>query len=351
MIDIHTVGAGGGSIARLDAGGALRVGPQSAGADPGPVCYGQGDAVTVTDANLYLGRLLPDRFLGGRMRLVVVRCRQAIEGLARQAGLEPVRLAEGILEVAEATMAGALRVVSIERGHDPRDFVLLPFGGAGGLHSCALAEKLAIPRVLIPVHPGLLSAVGMVLADAIRDYSRSVLRPATVAADELEALLAPLRSQALTEMAAEGFVEDRLQLLPSLDLRYRGQSFEVNVPFVANFLADFHARHERLYGYRDDRRPAEIVTLRLRAVGCGPRPDLTRGLCITGEVVPERTVPVVLDGVRLDCPLYERERLPCGGSFAGPGLVVEETATHLVRPGWRVQVDGRGNLRLERSTS
>jgi N-methylhydantoinase A len=349
MIDIHTVGAGGGSIARLDAGGALRVGPQSAGADPGPVCYGRGDAVTVTDASLYLGRLLPDRFLGGRMRLEVERCRLAIEELARQAGLEPVRLAEGILEVAEATMAGALRVVSIERGHDPRDFVLLPFGGAGGLHACALAEKLAIPRVLIPVHPGLLSAVGMVLADAIRDYSLSVLRPVTAEVAELEGLLAPLRRQALTEMAAEGVGGDQLRLFPSLDLRYRGQSFEVNVPLRGDYLADFHARHESLYGYRDERRQVEIVTLRLRAVGCGPRPDLTRGVCRTGEATPERSVPVFLDGRRIDCPLYERAGLPCGASFAGPALVVEETATHLVRPGWRVEVDGRGNLMLDRT--
>jgi N-methylhydantoinase A len=350
MIDIHTVGAGGGSIARLDAGGALRVGPQSAGADPGPVCYGRGDAVTVTDANLYLGRLLPDRFLGGRMRLDVERSRQAIEGLARQAGLEPVQLAEGILEVAEATMAGALRVVSIERGHDPRDFVLLPFGGAGGLHACALAEKLAIPRVLIPVHPGLLSAVGMVLSDAVRDYSRSVLRPAAAATAELEELLAPLRQQALSEMATEGFRVEQLQMLSSLDMRYRGQSFEVNVPFAGDYLTDFHARHEMLYGYRDDRRPAEIVTLRLRAVGRGPRPDLLRGACRTGGAVPERTVPVVLDGRQIDCPTYEREHLPCGGNFAGPALVVEETATHLVRPGWSGIMDDRGNLVLGRST-
>jgi N-methylhydantoinase A len=348
MIDIHTVGAGGGSIARIDAGGALRVGPQSAGADPGPVCYGRGDAVTVTDANLYLGRLLPDRFLGGRMRLDVARCRKAIEGLARQAGLAPVHLAEGIIEVAEATMAGALRVVSIERGHDPRDFILLPFGGAGGLHACALAEKLAISRVLIPVHPGLLSAVGMVLSDAIRDYSRSVLRPATVTAAELENLLAPMRRQALTEMAAEGIGMDQLQLLPSLDLRYRGQSFEVNVPLAGDYLSAFHGEHERLYGYRDERRPAEVVTLRLRVVGRGPRPDLTRGACRSGEAVPERNVPVFLNGRRIDCPLYERERLPCGGSFAGPALVVEETATHLIRAGWKAEVDGRGNLRLER---
>jgi N-methylhydantoinase A len=349
MIDIHTVGAGGGSIARLDAGGALRVGPHSAGADPGPACYGRGDLVTVTDANLYLGRLLPDHFLGGRMRLDVARSRQAVEALARQAGLEPVRLAEGILEVAEATMAGALRVVSVERGHDPRDFVLLPFGGAGGLHACAMAENLAIPRVLIPVHPGLLSAVGMVLSDAIRDYSWSVLRTAPLAATELLALLAPLRRQAETEMAAEGLTTHQVQLLPSLDLRYRGQSFEVNVPLTDDYLGEFHAEHERLYGYRDDKRPAEVVTLRLRAIGRGPRPDLTRGRCHPGQAVPARTVAVALDGVQSSCPLYAREALPCGCSFPGPALVVEETATHLVRPGWTAKVDGRGNLLLEKS--
>lgn len=245
-------------------------------------------------------------------------------------------------------MAGALRVVSVQRGHDPRDFVLLPFGGAGGLHACALAEKLAIPRVLIPLHPGLLSAVGMALSDAVRDYSRSVLRPAPVAAAELEDLLAPLRRQAVAEMAAEGVTGERLQLLPSLDLRYRGQSFEVNVPLVGDCLAAFHAEHERLYGYRDERRPAEVVTLRLRAVGRGPRPDLTRGVCLQGAAVPEQTVSLLLDGVRRDCPLYERESLPCGSRFAGPALVVEETATHLVRRGWGAKVDERGNLVLER---
>lgn len=348
MIDIHTVGAGGGSIARLDAGGALRVGPQSAGADPGPVCYGKGAGVTVTDANLYLGRLLPGRFLGGRMRLDTQRCRQAVEALAGRAGITPRRLAEGVLEVAEATMAGALRVVSVQRGYDPRDFTLLPFGGAGGLHACALAEKLAIPRVLVPVHPGLLSAVGMVLSDSIRDYSLSVLRPGETPPGELERLFVPLREQALREMAAEGVAAEMLRLDFSLDMRYRGQSFEVTVPFGAGFRADFHALHERRYGYRDDARQLEVVTLRLRAVGRGPHADLTHEGCRGGEVGPAERVPVVLAGEEIDCPVYERGTLPGGGAFAGPALVVEETATHLVAPGWRGRVDQRGNLLLER---
>ncbi|WP_291316547.1 hydantoinase/oxoprolinase family protein [Desulfuromonas sp.] len=349
MIDIHTVGAGGGSIARLDAGGALRVGPESAGADPGPVCYGRGSEVTVTDANLYLGRLLPGRFLGGRRPLHEERCRDAVQELAARAGLAPVRLAEGVLEVAEATMAGALRVVSVERGYDPRDFTLLPFGGAGGLHACALAEKLAIPRILLPVHPGLLSAVGMVLSDSIRDYSLSVLRPGGAESGELAALFAPLEEQARREMTAEGVAEGGLVLRFSLDMRYRGQSFEVNVPFEGDFRAAFGRLHERRYGYRDDGRELEIVTLRLRAVGCGPHPDLTAGTCRRGEVRPAETVPVVLGGEVTPCPVYEREELPCGGEFPGPALVVEETATHLVAPGWRARVDGRSNLVLERS--
>jgi N-methylhydantoinase A len=349
MIDIHTVGAGGGSIARIDPGGALRVGPESAGADPGPACYGRGDRVTVTDANLYLGRLLPECFLGGRMKLNVGRCKKAIEALAVEAGLTPRRLAEGIVEVAESTMAGALRVVSVQRGFDPRDFTLLPFGGAGGLHACALAEKLSIPRILVPVHPGLLSAVGMVLSDSIRDYSLSVLRPGETRSAELEGLFAPLKDQAKKEMAAEGVPKKHLRLDCSLDLRYRGQSFEVNVPLSADFRGDFHAAHERLYGYRDDGRELEIVTLRLRAVGRGPHADLTHGLCTEGEVRPVETAPVILSGKPVDCPVFERAQLPCGGEIEGPALVAEETATHLIGERWRAQVDVRGNLVLEKT--
>ena len=348
MIDIHTVGAGGGSIARLDAGGALRVGPESAGADPGPVCYGRGERVTVTDANLYLGRLRPDLFLGGRMTLAVNRCRQAVEALAVVAGLTPQRLAEGIIEVAEETMAGALRVVSVAQGHDPRDFTLLPFGGAGGLHACALAEMLAMDRILIPAHPGLLSAVGLVLADVIRDYSRSVLRPGNVTQTELAGLFQPLKQQATAEMGAEGIAGAELQLEPSLDIRYRGQSFEITVPLAGDFCRTFHQRYQNLYGYRDEERDLEIVTLRLRAVGRGPRPDLQHGLCRAGDFAPLVVEPLVVAGQEQVCPVYQRSTLPCGASFSGPALIVEETATHLITPGWQVRVDDKANLLLER---
>ncbi len=348
MIDIHTVGAGGGSIARIDAGGALQVGPESAGADPGPVCYGRGERVTVTDANLYLGRLRPDIFLGGRMTLALDRCRKAVEELAGPIGLSPQRLAEGIIEVAEETMAGALRVVSVAQGHDPRDFTLLPFGGAGGLHACALAEMLAMKRILIPAHPGLLSAVGLVLADVIRDYSRSVLCPGNVTHESLAELFHPLEQSAIAEMGAEGICDDDLQLEPSLDMRYRGQSFEITVPLAGDFCHTFHDRYQHLYGYRDEQRELEIVTLRLRAVGRGPRPDLQHALGSSGNFEPLVVEPLVLDGKEHPCPIYQRNALPCGAAFPGPALIVEETATHLVNPGWQVRVDDKANLLLER---
>jgi N-methylhydantoinase A len=348
MIDIHTVGAGGGSIARIDAGGALRVGPQSAGADPGPVCYGKGSDVTVTDANLYLGRLLPDRFLGGRMLLDEDRCRQAVEQLAERAGLPPARLAEGILEVAEATMAGALRVVSVAKGYDPRDFSLLPFGGAGGLHVCSLADTLGIPRALIPAHPGLLSAVGLVLADVIRDYSLSVLRSGETSLATLEKLFAPLEKRALSEMAAEGVSGEALRLERALDMRYRGQSFELTVPLDKNFGAVFHDRYRHLYGYHDQGRDTEIVTLRLRAVGSGPQPNL--GNCFHSGASPQSldARKVIWNGDVQPWPVYQRIDLPVGCELCGPALIVEETSTHVLAPGWHARTDERFNIVLER---
>lgn len=348
MIDLHTVGAGGGSIARLDAGGALRVGPESAGAVPGPVCYGRGGSeVTVTDANLYLGRLLPERFLGGRMSLEVAASRQAVEALAADAGLTPQRLAEGVLEVAEATMAGALRVVSVQRGEDPRDFVLLPFGGAGGLHACALAAQLGMRRVFIPRNPGLLSAVGLVLADVIRDYSRSVLLPGETSVAELAALFAPLEERGRSEMAAEGVAAAELELQPSLDLRYRGQSFEVNVPWDDDFRAAFHRRHRELYGHSDPRRELELVTLRLRAVGPSRHPALGADPPPVGALRALETRAVTLGGREVPCPVYAREALPALAAFSGPALIVEAHATHLLAPGWQAKVDQQGNLLLE----
>jgi len=350
MIDIHTVGAGGGSIARIDAGGALRVGPESAGADPGPACYGKGTRVTVTDANLYLGRLQADLFLGGRMPLHAERSRKAIEQLAGEAGLDPEVLAQGVIEVVEANMAGALRVVSVQRGYDPRDFTLLPFGGAGGLHACALAELLSIPRILIPVHPGLLSAVGLILADVIRDYSQSLLRPADIAMVELQPFYAPLVQKAMEDMAEDGYDEAAVQLEYAVDMRYVGQSFELTLLLTEHFREVFHRLHESKFGYQDRHRETEIVTLRLRAtIQCG-HPDLELALPSDGVVgSTQKVVPVMLVGKRQEIPLLERDLLPSGMEIAGPALVVESSATHLIGSGWRGQVDQRGNLVLEKT--
>src|SRR5262245_26265894 len=246
MMDIHTVGAGGGSIAHLDAGGALRVGPESAGADPGPICYGHGERLTVTDANLLLGRLLPRFFLGGTMQLATDRVEPALQKLewtkqwkSREA------LAQGVIDVVNNNMEQAIRLISVERGYDPHDFALFSFGGAGGLHAASLAQGLSIPRVVVPQYPGALSALGLLLADARRDYSRTLLVDADAAAPALKKALAELHRAGQSELAAEGFKGRNVRYVDFLDLRYRGQSYELTIPLTANFVAEFHKTHER----------------------------------------------------------------------------------------------------------
>lgn len=346
MIDIHTVGAGGGSIAWLDSTGGLQVGPQSAGADPGPVCYGKGKALTVTDANLCLQRLNGDRFLDGRMRLDRDRSLKMMEPLATQLGISVEHLAEGIIRIAEEKMAGALRVVSVQKGYDPRGFHLIPFGGAGGLHACSLAEHLGMRRILIPRHPGLLSAYGLVIADTIKDFSRSVLLPSTIRDEELSSLFAPLREQASLEMAQEADDPATIDLQFALDLRYVGQSFEISLPLQDGWRHAFHHEHERLYGYADPDRPVEIVTLRLRARAPGhqipfspPQPE--------GEVIVSLSL-VWLDEGWQEIPGLRREDLPAGYRFSGPAMIQEATSTHLILRGWEGIVDPEGNLLLER---
>ncbi len=234
MMDIHTVGAGGGSIAWADAAGALRVGPMSAGSEPGPACYGRGGGhFTVTDANLLLGRLHPAHFLGGRMGLDVSAAERAATALAERLGLSPVTLAEGVIRVADARMEQALRVISVARGFDPRGFTLVPFGGAGPMHALALAEALHIGRVLIPRYPGVLSALGLTLADFTVDLSRTTMRSLVgMTAGDLRAAFAPLLAQARAALVTEGFVEEAIGLERALDLRYRGQSFELTVRWM-----------------------------------------------------------------------------------------------------------------------
>ena len=269
MLDIHTVGAGGGSIARFDAGGALRVGPESAGADPGPICYGRGTQPTVTDANLLLGRLQPQRFLGGDFTLDLERTRRLVAEWLKRNGSKFTleQFAAGIIRVVNATMEKAIRVVSIERGYDPREFALVAFGGAGGLHACELAEALSIPRVIVPALPGALSAFGILVSDVVKDYSRTVLwRVADkLPIDEtLEREFAALRRRAEKDFRDEKW-KGAINYQRSVDVRYQGQGYELNVPFTRSLIRDFRSEHQRRYGYNYPARAVELVTLRLRA--------------------------------------------------------------------------------------
>ena len=275
VVDIHTVGAGGGSIAWLDSAGSLHVGPQSAGAEPGPVCYGGGTKPTVTDANLCLGRMLADHFLGGAMKLDVDRSREHMLKFANYLGMSLKKVAEGIVEVANATMERAIRVISVERGYDPRRFSLVAFGGAGPMHACDMARTLAIPKIVGPYNAGVLSAFGLLIADVTKDFSRTVLLKAKdVSEQRLESLFAPLESQGGEIMKSEGFEPDRFELLRFLDVRYVGQSYEVTIPATPDFAEAFHTEHYRLYGHSNVSWPVELVNVRLRAVGRVERPKL-----------------------------------------------------------------------------
>jgi N-methylhydantoinase A len=362
VVDVHTVGAGGGSIASIDAGGALRVGPESAGADPGPACYGRGSLPTVTDAHLLLGRLLPDRFLGGKLPLSEKRARWAMAGLVGSFGGDALRAAEGVVRVASANMERALRVISVQRGHDPRLFTLVAFGGAGPLHACDLADALSIPRVLVPRYPGVLSAFGMAAADVTRDYSQAFL--ATLPADagdeslagRLAAAYEALEQRAGAEMLAEGRPLETLLLERAADLRYAGQSHELTVPVeepaAAALLGRFHALHQERYGYSDADSAVEVVTLRLRAVSPveGPRlePLPEGGPDATPARIGERSVWFSGGGGAVEAAVFDRERLLAGNVLDGPALVLQVDSTTVVPPGWRATVDTWGNLVLER---
>jgi len=348
MVDMHTIGAGGGSIAWLDAGGMLQVGPESAGAAPGPASYGAGGLLpTVTDANVVLGRLQPAAFLGGRMRLDDAAARRAVGDLAAHMGLDAVSASQDIIAVANEHMAQALRAISIKRGVDPRERVLVSFGGAGGLHVCALAELLAMAQAMVPIHGGVLSALGMLVARPGRQLSRTrigVLE--TIAAAEIDAILASLRQQGLDGLREEGFEAGDCEAMPSADLRYAGQSYTLNLPWQDSTVSseEFHRRHFLLYGHRLDL-PVELVNLR----------QWVRG------PASELRLPQIADGpwarpfghcelAQCDAsvPQFWRRELVAGQVITGPALISEDVATSWVAPGWSLTVDDVGNLRLSR---
>jgi N-methylhydantoinase A len=350
MLDIHTVGAGGGSLARFDAAGALRVGPESAGADPGPICYGKGEQPTVTDANLLLGRLRPEAFLGGDFELDVSRTERIIRAWLKASGsaMSLEQFAAGIIRVVNANMEKALRVVSIERGHDPRGFTLVAFGGAGPLHACELAAALGIPRVLVPAYPGALSALGILVSDVVKDYSRTVLwrTSAGLPQRELAAAFAAMEKHARDDFHAEGWTGTP-KLERSVDVRYRGQGFELNVPLTPKLLAGFHAQHQRRYGYANPGREVELVTLRLRAtIPSRVKPPRTAAAGKRTTAKAERA-RVVFDGRAHPTPAIARDSLATGRTLRGPGIVTEYSATTVIPPGFVFRLDRAGNLVID----
>lgn len=346
MVDMHTIGAGGGSIAWIDAGGMLQVGPQSAGAEPGPACYGRGGTrPTVTDANLVLGRLQPDAFLGGEMQLDVAAATVAVGSLAVAMAVAPVRAALDIIAVANEHMAQALRAIAVKRGADPREHVLVSFGGAGGLHVCALADLLGMDRAMVPVHGGVLSAFGMLAARPGRQISRTRIGLLEeIEADDIESMFSGLRAQGLAALREEGFAEEACDHLASVDLRYAGQSYTLNLPWrgAVGTIEDFHARHLQRYGHRLDL-PVELVNLRQWVRGPCSRLRLA-GLSRGPGGAPFGHCHVAGGGAPV--PQYWRHTLVAGQRIEGPALIAEKVATTWVADGWILEVDEIGNLQL-----
>lgn len=363
VLDIHTVGAGGGSIARIDAGGALRVGPESAGANPGPACYGSGAQATVTDANVVLGRFGGRGLLNGTMELDQARAANAVDEIAGQmtavAGTKVTRTAAalGIIQVANANMERALRLVSVERGQDPRYFALVSFGGAGGLHAVALAEALRIPRLLIPAFPGAFSALGVLLADVLKDYSRTIM----LAVDSTSSLVqtgkilasgyAQMEKEARRDLQSEGFSSSQIELQRRLAVRYRGQSFELEVEYAGHLqisLAQFHQLHQARYGHSDPAAAVEIVSARLRGIGLTEKPELKAARKQNETPSPIANVLTRLQRKAERLPVFDRETLPVGFVWRQPALIVEYGSTTLVHNGWQVTVDKWKNLLLQK---
>ncbi len=370
VLDVDSVGAGGGSLARFDAGGALRVGPESSGAMPGPICYGRGGTrPTVTDAQLVLGRLDADHFLGGSFRLDYDAARAAFDRFLRDEARRfsrrlltksAIDLARGIVAVANATMERALRVISVARGHDPRDFSLVCYGGAGGLHAADLARSLDLKQVIVPPNPGAFSALGVLRSDVVRDVSQSVLMPVPASAADgrrfqrdIETRFARLERVARVELRNQGF-RGAAEIARSLDMRYRGQSYELNVPFTAEFRLSFQKEHERAYGHAQPERALEIVSLRVRLTIKTPEAaqgNARQSDARTRRFRPSSPAPLASRLAGFETGLvptrfYDREQLRPGSSFSGPAVVFEYSSTTVVPPDYMCRVDGVGNLIL-----
>jgi len=366
-LDMTTISAGGGSIAWIDGGGFLNVGPQSAGADPGPACYGRGTRPTVTDADLVCGYLNPDYFLGGAQTLDVAAARAALEvHIADPLRMDVIAAAAGIQRIVDMRMADEVRVFAAKRGVDLSAFTLLPFGGAGAVHAAAVAEELGMRRILVPPRPGAFSALGLLCTDVVHDYIRSELRPlAEISADHAEAVFRQLEERARAELAAEGMRGTDARFARELDLRYTGQGYELRTPldglFVGMLRADslraardrFDERHAQIHGHAAKERPVEIVSYRLRVRVAVPKyepraqaaPPAPRP---AAEAIKGRR-QAAFNGTILKATLYERDGLDIGASIAGPAIVEQFDATTVIPSGWSGQVDGYGNLILARA--
>jgi len=362
MIDIHTVGAGGGSIAHVDSGGLLKVGPSSAGADPGPVCYGRGNREpTVTDANIVLQTLNPAHLLGGRMAVRQDLAKEAIEGLARSLGLGPMETAHGILSVVTANMARAIRVVSVQRGHDPRDYTMMAFGGAGPLHAARLARELDIARVLVPRNPGILCAMGLLLTDLRADFASTRLMPLEPgSAAAIESAFATLQRRAQDWFEHEGIPSSKQRLNRTVDMRYAGQNYELSVPVpegpvrratVDGLGQGFAVAHQRMYGFVAEEEPVQFVTFRVEAVGLVLKAPLTEypldGEDASAAHCGHRDVWFSESGGFVTCPLYDRDRLRPGNRLAGPAVIEQMDTTTVVLPRMTALVDACLNILLE----
>jgi N-methylhydantoinase A/oxoprolinase/acetone carboxylase beta subunit len=353
IIDIHTVGAGGGSLAYVDKGGSLRVGPESAGADPGPACYGKGDRPTVTDANLVLGRLDPDFFLGGEMKIYPENSHAAVSRLGRKINKSPQETSAGIIAIANANMEKAIRVISIEKGIDVRKFTLFSFGGAGGMHAVEIASHLHLSRVLVPKNAGVLSALGLLLADSIKDYSYSVLKNSDeIRETDIESLFSRIMEQGRNDMKKEGFPKEKIKFKKFLDIRYFGQSFEISIPYTGwrETIKKFHQTHFRLYAYNHPMQSVEIVNIRVKTVGKTekikldeqPREGLNPGPALM------KHQNLLFQDRRFNAPVYIRDRLKYGNRIQGPALVVDIESTTFLPPEYCCRVDAFLNLVIQK---
>ena len=358
MLDINTVSAGGGTVATVDRFGVLQVGPQSAGAVPGPACYGRGgEAPTITDCNLVLGYLGEDNFLGGQMRLDAAKARAAIEAaVAKPLGLDVAEAAEGIVRVIDVKMEEAIKAISTMRGHDLRDFMLLAFGGAGPLHAGRIARDLGMAGVIVPLYPGVFSAIGLLMSDVKHDYIRSKLSPLSeVAPADVNGLFERMVAQALEELRDDGFAADHIRIERALDMRYAGQGYEIAVPCPVQPLqeadlkqlrASFDQQHRAMFGHMAPQEPVEIVSFRVRGIGLVP-PVVMPKFKPAGTTLRDARRElrrVRFDGRELDCPVYQRERLDVGLTVAGPAVLDQFDCTTVICPGQTARVDEWKNL-------